>query len=65
MDRDRLRPPPRILHDRRLADVMDLRDDVVLAQSIDRGVLAVAPLDLCAAAIVNVADVAQPIVDES
>jgi len=65
MDRDVLLPPPRVLHDRRLAHMMDLLDDVVLAQPIDRGVLAVAAFDQCAAAIVNILHVPEPIVDES
>jgi hypothetical protein len=65
MNGDMLLPLPRILHDRRLAHMTDLVDDVVLAQPVDGGLLAVTPFDQCAVAFMNIPHMAQPIVDES
>src|SRR5262249_9667688 len=61
MDGDGLFAAPRILHDRRLADVIDLIDHVQLAQPIDGRILAATALDDVMMSIVNVAHMAQPV----
>ena len=56
---------PRALDHRGLADVQDLFGDVELAEAVDLGILGRERVELDAMALADVADMAEPVVDEA
>jgi hypothetical protein len=65
MHSDLLLPSPRILHNRRLTDVLNLFDDVQLTEPIDRRVFIISVSNQFIEAVVDIAHVTKPVVNQA